>query len=196
MFNSNKGIIASVGQTSNLLGGMLMKVVLLSGHLSRKRLDAFGEQLKIIASKEGFSDEEGITIVIMSEGGDSQKGLKLCEFIKRASFKTHAVIYNASSIAAMIALSCSSREIVRTGELAFHLGNLNISLADIDVSAAGAVNLPNSVNRAVVEMITKTRAAVKDLSIGKQLLHQFSISGVLKLTAPQCEEFGIATIMD
>ena len=164
----------------------MQPVVLLSGRLTRKRID--GVKREIAAYRK--THDSPIVLVIASDGGVVGATLEFIEWLENTQTRFTAKIYQAESAAALIAMAAEERQMVQKGILSVHLGSITVETSDVpDGRICGKVLADAKKLRARTFALMKKSGFPEQGKIIDKLLAQ----NRLTLSAEECQELGIVS---
>ena len=159
------------------------RVVLLRGFLDSRKIKRAIEEILSV------SQGDMLTLVIDSDGGNLSPAIKFIEFLEKKrghGIMVNSRIYNAKSMASIIALSANFVEMDRGATLELHQGSLHLESSDFDLS--GQIS-----NDAMAQFV-KYRQLLQNIldkyriQQNPKMMAELSGSNWLKLSAKECKE--------
>ena len=160
-------------------------VIRVEGYLDKKNFQTIAQEFLVAQGQN-----QPVILVVNSEGGDfTDDVLTFLDEIANYPHQIMAKIYEASSTAAMIALSVKYREIHHGGFIEIHDGRIRISARKID--AQGNISAEHlRLLRKTTEINDKLLAACSP-GITSQMMSYYQGKGDVKITASICLASGL-----
>ena len=166
--------------------------VLLKGFLDRESIDEASREISVYLA-EG---EKELILVIDSDGGNISPAIDFIKDLEKAEKSGILIrvrIYNAKSMAALIAIAVSCREyreVSKEAVIEFHRGTLQLEASDFDLKT-GRIH-PEILEQFVTYNGILRASLGSKISDNQKLMAEFYASNWLRLSAEKCLELGLA----
>jgi len=165
-----------------------MTLVLLNDFIDNNLVQRIKEFIGLQPTREEF------VLVIDSDGGNLSPAMDFVSYMKTlegVGLHISVHIYNAKSMAAVIALSLgSNRRMSKTGSLELHRGSLTLEASDFDLET-GKISSRVLSQFKMYDILLQRILIEYGISKEPKMMAELHGSGWLKLSPEKCLEFGL-----
>ena len=162
--------------------------VLLKGYLDSFKINKAREEISTL-KRPMVRERDELTLIIDSDGGNIAPALEFIEFLGtiRSRAEITSRVYNAKSMAAVVAFTADNIEMDKDGTIDIHRGSLQLEASDFDLGT-GQISENALLQFRKYDEILKQILEKYGICQSQKLMAELYGSNWLKLDADKCRE--------
>ena len=169
-------------------GAQMATAVLLKGYLDNFKINRCREEISTLI-RPIVTERDELTIIIDSDGGNLAPALEFIEFLGtiRSRAEITSRVYNAKSMAAIVAFTADNVEMDKYATIDIHRGSLELEASDFDLGT-GQISESVLLQFRKYDEILKQILEKYGICQNPKLMAELYGSNWLKLDADKCRE--------